>query len=302
MESKYNSPSNDFQVKTVNNLSLSNNCRDSIDIGEKNINGNQKGDDKEDFYDFNILFFLPKEKCKNLLEDEDNSDIKNNVNIINNIFFKKNDNDNHFNGNKNLKLSKDNDTPDKYLDLNQNKLPFFQNIPYLNDNNQEIKKEFINNVNNIDGYYFKSLDNESHNYFSIINNNNNNYLINNSNMIPRKFLYDNNHINNNIFYSSNNLNFINFKYWNNESLSKTFLNNENTAFSYIFNNINNIPINKQIFDEYIIMFGRLGWICDLCNNFNYVHRRKFNRCHMMKIPKKIYYQKRTNNNLRYKRY
>ena len=37
-------------------------------------------------------------------------------------------------------------------------------------------------------------------------------------------------------------------------------------------------------DEYIIeMFGRRGWICEECNNFNYESRNKCNRC---KIPKK----------------
>ena len=31
------------------------------------------------------------------------------------------------------------------------------------------------------------------------------------------------------------------------------------------------------------MFGRRGWICEECNNFNYDSRKKCNRC---KIPKK----------------
>ena len=41
-------------------------------------------------------------------------------------------------------------------------------------------------------------------------------------------------------------------------------------------------------DEYIThMFGRRGWICDLCNNFNYLGRKKCNRYHMLMKPKKI---------------
>ena len=35
------------------------------------------------------------------------------------------------------------------------------------------------------------------------------------------------------------------------------------------------------------MFGRVGWICELCNNFNYDTRKKCNRCHINKKAKKI---------------
>ena len=47
------------------------------------------------------------------------------------------------------------------------------------------------------------------------------------------------------------------------------------------------------------MFGRRGWICDLCNNFNYLGRKKCNRCHMLKKPRKIdeFYQTKLNNSL-----
>lgn len=41
---------------------------------------------------------------------------------------------------------------------------------------------------------------------------------------------------------------------------------------------------KKIEDEYTVeMFGRRGWICEGCNNFNYESRKNCNRC---KIPKK----------------
>ena len=40
--------------------------------------------------------------------------------------------------------------------------------------------------------------------------------------------------------------------------------------------------------EYLVeMFGRKGWICILCNNFNYETRVKCNRCGVVKKPKKI---------------
>ena len=40
--------------------------------------------------------------------------------------------------------------------------------------------------------------------------------------------------------------------------------------------------------EYMVeMFGRRGWICKLCNNFNYETRVKCNRCGILKNPKKL---------------
>ena len=52
------------------------------------------------------------------------------------------------------------------------------------------------------------------------------------------------------------------------------------------------------------MFGRRGWICELCNNFNYESRKKCNRCHITKKPKKInnHYQAIINNSSRNKNY
>ena len=48
-------------------------------------------------------------------------------------------------------------------------------------------------------------------------------------------------------------------------------------------------IEMVIIDDYTIeMFGRRGWICELCNNFNYETRKKCNRCHINKKPKNPY--------------
>ena len=41
-------------------------------------------------------------------------------------------------------------------------------------------------------------------------------------------------------------------------------------------------------EEYLLeMFGRIGWICNQCNNFNYETRNKCNRCGVIKSPKKL---------------
>ena len=59
-----------------------------------------------------------------------------------------------------------------------------------------------------------------------------------------------------------------------------------TSINPIFDtNIDNNKKNKD--DEYLIeMFGKRGWICILCNNFNYETRIKCNRCGELKKPKK----------------
>ena len=52
--------------------------------------------------------------------------------------------------------------------------------------------------------------------------------------------------------------------------------------------LNKRKIEKQESEDYLVeMFGRRGWICILCNNFNYETRVKCNRCGIMKKPKNI---------------
>ena len=53
-------------------------------------------------------------------------------------------------------------------------------------------------------------------------------------------------------------------------------------------NANDNKRNEDEDEEYLIeMFGKRGWICLLCNNFNYETRIKCNRCGELKKPKKI---------------
>ena len=41
-------------------------------------------------------------------------------------------------------------------------------------------------------------------------------------------------------------------------------------------------------EDYLVkMFGRIGWICRQCNNFNFETRNKCNRCQAIKMPKTI---------------
>jgi hypothetical protein len=138
----------------------------------------------------------------------------------------------------------------------------------------------------------------------------NNFVINNSNQ-PINLQFNNSNNTpffNNILFSQNGSDFINYPqfsnnqpiYNNNGFIKQNFINNNiinNNDFSNVYSqnkfqyqNIqtNNKQRKKKVIDEYTIeMFGRRGWICDLCNNFNYDTRKKCNRCHMLKKPKRI---------------
>jgi hypothetical protein len=62
---------------------------------------------------------------------------------------------------------------------------------------------------------------------------------------------------------------------------------ENKSNFTYHKNGKNLP-QKNNEDEYLTqMFGKMGWICALCNNFNYQSRNKCNRCGALKKPKKI---------------
>ena len=53
-----------------------------------------------------------------------------------------------------------------------------------------------------------------------------------------------------------------------------------------------IKVAKSIMlnpEDYLVkMFGRIGWICEKCENFNYENRKKCNRCGIQKRPKRIF--------------
>jgi hypothetical protein len=101
---------------------------------------------------------------------------------------------------------------------------------------------------------------------------------------------------NNLFYQqsgNNNMNNNNFNNHNNNNNFNNQNNNHNT--STYSNQCSGNKSNKSNDDSYIVeMFGKRGWICDSCNNFNYesknfiypLARVKCNRCGLNKSPKK----------------
>jgi hypothetical protein len=212
-----------------------------------------------------------------------------------NSFFQKdqNDNDNYYN--------------DKYLnnDLNNNykhnnKSIYNNNTIIFNDSNQR-NNIFLSGTNNII-YIGNSVSK------NIQNNVNNNNKVetkeeNSSsfcNNLSPSFVHNNitkNIINNNIdyppFIPSNHQKKPKEEYTrkkSEDSLSKD-KSDSTSAFSEKREeeNLNSEKKEeKKDSEEYLLeMFGRIGWICKLCNNFNYETRIKCNRCGILKTPKKL---------------
>ena len=78
---------------------------------------------------------------------------------------------------------------------------------------------------------------------------------------------------------------MNYNEYNNFVQTNEFQSNNNQETK---NNKKQKQMKKKVIDEYTLeMFGRRGWICTLCNNFNYDTRKKCNKCHIFKYPKKI---------------
>ena len=205
----------------------------------------------------------------------------------------------------------------KFYQNNENKY-YNPLMAYYNINNEYLIKKYIDNYNEINieksnNYIRKDSFNQNEqnntNYDESIEENqqilneisfNKNELTNNYNQIGNNDIYNQNNfyqgnnnqqnITNNIF---NNINFINTLQKPNFN-SMNMINNNN--FLRIFNNNNNNMNrnNNNNNQKNIEMFGKKGWICVYCSNFNYEGRNKCNRCKNNKSPKNIYKQNSNN--------
>ena len=140
----------------------------------------------------------------------------------------------------------------------QNKNNYIQtNI--INQNNKIINNYFVQKDFNINN--FNTMNNTEYNLNNAEFNQNNNFNLYN--------LYNNNK---NIYNAEFNQN-------NNFNLYNLYNNNKN-----IFSDIITQPnLNEE--DYLIRMFGRFGWVCRICNNFNFESRNICNRCKAIKAPK-----------------
>lgn len=141
------------------------------------------------------------------------------------------------------------------------------NTKNFNQINKNIFKEDIkDNKSNINTLYLNEELNEINQAHSHILNKNDNFKLYQNN----KFIYYNNYINLNNFIQQNK------NIEPNDEYDKT-------------NNID-IPIckdkdNLKQENHLVTMFGKLGWVCRLCNNFNFKTRNICNRCKAIKTPK-----------------
>ena len=244
--------------------------------------------ENENIADKYIVKFLPKNLISILFEDD--SELTTEESFSNNI-------NNYYNLDKNLESQSQNEN--KTLNLMKKKKEeekVCSNLNSINNFHININNPRINFVNIYYPFSFNLVYNYFPNDVSQKKFNSNSYL-NNSSKSNSKYI-NNSLINNNVCSNVDNYNFIsNSANCINYSKEKVDIqiNNNN------FNNINNTPQKedpkeikkskkkkkkkKKINDNYTIeVFGRRGWICENCNNFNYESRKTCNRCKIVKTP------------------
>lgn len=231
---------------------------------------------------------------------------ENNINDDNNNLYMNNESDDHssssnfdmdpdeFFKNYNLAIHKSNENNNNIE--NKNDLNLNNNLDIVNSGSDNTKNNIIIDNNN-------KPNNNSHllgNTFENKNDENNfKFPSNNSQQINPNLYYNyepknkfsNNNINNQI--NTDNYNFTNTVNNNNDlNLIKNnnSMNNNNEIQKETFNSMNKDlnQINKLEPKDYLIrMFGKYGWICRICNNFNFETRNKCNRCFYYKLPKTL---------------
>ena len=206
----------------------------------------------------------------------------------------------------------------KTFDLDEINLNFYKNnenkyysplMSYYNINSEYLIKNYIENYNEINieksnNYIrkdsFNSIEKNIINYKNNIEekqdslnkiSNNKIELTNDYSQIDNNEIYNQNYYyqGNNINQNNMTINFINNLNFLNPSPNPIFnsmnmINNNN--FITMFNNNNNNNNNNNHNNQYNIeMYGKKGWICLFCNNFNYESRNKCNRCKKSKSSK-----------------
>ena len=177
-------------------------------------------------------------------------------------------------------------------------------ISYYNSSNKYLIRKYSENNNGINlersnNYIRKDTCNKSEqnnsNYDESSEKEENSSYESNENNYSKDYNYEQNkiYIQQN-FNQGNNQQQLNYNYLNNNLYmnsiytprfnSMYMINNNNFSQMFSNNNNNKIKNNNQC---YIEMFGKKGWICFYCNNFNYENRSKCNRCKKSKSPKKI---------------
>ena len=177
---------------------------------------------------------------------------------------------------------------------NINSISSYSKTSNINENNNMKNTIFINNYEDkkINFIFNKNvnLKNKTSESFNNLSNKDTKKI----NAFSKEIVSNNNlNSNNNEFKNLIiNINCPSFKpcnFKNNENNSNNYIKSESNIFS---NQVENVSKGKENDlekeEEYSIkMFGKKGWICVLCNNFNFETRAKCNRCKASKNPKKI---------------
>ena len=294
--------SNFDNIKQINSkfdncsLFISKNC-------EKDINYDH--DDFDNYRNNNIIISYYYSTAKFLKYSNDNKDyllkMINSKNYIpkNNNLYRNNYKDNKYNEEY---INNFGQIRNCIYELNNNNFyQYEQQLNYIKEyNNLIISPRLIldnNKVNaNINSNKYNNLikgkeENIKNGYLEKSNSKSQNHIINNINCPP--FIPTNYKIQQGKDISRKS---------SNDSFSKDRESDSTSAISEKreeesnFENLNNSNKgkNSELYEqnlgkaEYLVeMFGRKGWICKLCNNFNYETRNKCNRCGIMKKPKKI---------------
>jgi hypothetical protein len=294
--------SNFDNIKQINSkfdnssLFLSKNC-------EKDINYDY--DDFDNYRNNNIIISYYYSTAKFLKYSNDNKDyllkMINSKNYIpkNNNLYRNNYKDNKYNEEY---INNFGQIKNCIYELNNNNFyQYEQQLNYIKEYNNLITSPGLlwdnNKVNaNINSNKYNNLvkgkeENIKNDYLEKLNSKSQNHIINNINCPP--FIPTNYKIQQGKDISRKS---------SNDSFSKDRESDSTSAISEKreeennFENLNNFNKrkNSELYEqnlgkgEYLVeMFGRKGWICKLCNNFNYETRNKCNRCGIMKKPKKI---------------
>ena len=267
-----------------------NNDIEELKIKKDNLNDfplNLNITKSSDFHIKNSLAF-DADKNKDIIHK--NRYLNNNINILN----ENEDEINYCNFNTSPSKIFNSDNQSKKQN-NERNIIFNNNIPFKSDVNNAQERPFIKKQrDSFDEISFNqkfNLVQKQNNYINLENNFSNEQ--NKNNYIQTNITNQNNKIINNYFVQKD-FNINNFNTMNNTeyNLNNAEFNQNNNFNLYNLNNNNKNICNDIITqpnlneEDYLIrMFGRFGWVCRICNNFNFESRNICNRCKAIKAPK-----------------
>ena len=265
--------------------------RDNNDIEELKI----KKDNLNDFplnlnitksSDFHIKNSLAFDADKNKDIIHKNRYLNNNINILN----ENEDEINYWNFNTSPSKIFNSDNQSKKQN-NERNIIFNNNIDVNNAQERPFIKKQRDSFDEISFNQKFNLVQKQNNYINLENNFSNEQ--NKNNYIQTNIINQNNKIINNYFVQKD-FNINNFNTMNNTeyNLNNAEFNQNNNFNLYNLNNNNKNICSDMIIqpnlneEDYLIrMFGRFGWVCRICNNFNFESRNICNRCKAIKAPK-----------------